>query len=231
MNWKKSYKYYFIYEIKNNLNNKSYIGWHATNNINDSYFGSGKYLKRAINKHGIEKFEKIIIEQCNEDNVLEKEIFWIKEKNTLSPFGYNLTLGGEGSLGRFCSEKTKEKMKNSLTGKKASEETKIKLSNAHKGKKCPNYKSHPISEKTKEKIRLKKIGQTLSIEAQNSISKATKGIKKLSENQKHQISLRHKGSTHNLKQVICPHCGKTGKGGNMTRYHFDKCKLIINRMN
>jgi dihydrofolate reductase len=25
--------------------------------------------------------------------------------------------------------------------------------------------------------------------------------------------------------VICPHCNKSGGGGNMRRYHFDKCKL------
>ena len=24
----------------------------------------------------------------------------------------------------------------------------------------------------------------------------------------------------------CPHCGITGKGANMTRYHFDKCKKV-----
>ncbi len=24
--------------------------------------------------------------------------------------------------------------------------------------------------------------------------------------------------------VVCPHCGKSGGGGNMRRYHFDRCK-------
>lgn len=27
--------------------------------------------------------------------------------------------------------------------------------------------------------------------------------------------------------AICPHCGLTGKGPNMTRYHFDNCKLKV----
>jgi len=32
--------------------------------------------------------------------------------------------------------------------------------------------------------------------------------------------------THHLMQThICPHCKKEGKGPNMHRYHFDKCKL------
>lgn len=34
-----------------------------------------------------------------------------------------------------------------------------------------------------------------------------------------------KGVKHNLITVTCPHCGKTGAGPNMTRYHFNKCKL------
>ena len=29
------------------------------------------------------------------------------------------------------------------------------------------------------------------------------------------------------KQSTCPHCNKTGRGGNMKRYHFDNCKLKL----
>ena len=34
-------KYYFIYQIKNKINNKIYIGKHITDNPNDDYMGSG----------------------------------------------------------------------------------------------------------------------------------------------------------------------------------------------
>ena len=30
------------------------------------------------------------------------------------------------------------------------------------------------------------------------------------------------------KTRTCPHCGKTGRGGNMTRYHFDNCEVNDN---
>jgi len=35
---------------------------------------------------------------------------------------------------------------------------------------------------------------------------------------------RRVGKKLNMKPKICPHCGAEGKGGNMTRYHFNNCK-------
>jgi hypothetical protein len=35
------------------------------------------------------------------------------------------------------------------------------------------------------------------------------------------------GKPHNIKKVICPNCGLTGGGGNMSRYHFNNCKHKI----
>ena len=54
-------------------------------------------LKRAMSKYGRENFKKEILEFCS-DNVqlASREIFWINEKNTLTPIGYNITPGGMG---------------------------------------------------------------------------------------------------------------------------------------
>lgn len=38
-------------------------------------------------------------------------------------------------------------------------------------------------------------------------------------------SARMKITMSKLPLLICPHCGKAGKGSNMTRWHFDNCKL------
>jgi group I intron endonuclease len=84
-----------IYEIKNKINGKSYIGQHSSNELG-SYWGSGKLIKKAIEKYGIEKFERIILERCySKDELNEREKYWIKEKNSLVN-GYNLTDGGTG---------------------------------------------------------------------------------------------------------------------------------------
>ena len=85
-----------IYKITNLLNNKIYIGKDTTNN--DDYFGSGVLIKRAIDKYGINNFEKVILETCDSNGVLcDKEKFWINLlKSTDLTIGYNISNGGDG---------------------------------------------------------------------------------------------------------------------------------------
>lgn len=84
-----------IYEIKNKVNGKIYIGQHSSDELG-SYWGSGKLIKRAIKKYGIENFERTILEKCSNKNELnERERYWIKEKDSIHT-GYNLTDGGTG---------------------------------------------------------------------------------------------------------------------------------------
>ena len=90
-------KHYLIYQITNLVNGKIYIGKHETTNIEDNYFGSGKYLKRAIKKHGLENFEfKILIDlKCREEmNLLEKMV--VTEEFCKRDDVYNIKVGGEG---------------------------------------------------------------------------------------------------------------------------------------
>lgn len=89
------HKYHYCYKITNMKNNKYYYGIHSTNNINDGYMGSGKLLKTAIKKYGIENFKKEIIKFFNtleELSEFEKEI--VNEKMIKDPNCYNLVKGG-----------------------------------------------------------------------------------------------------------------------------------------
>ena len=53
-------KQHYIYLTTNKINGMKYIGKHY-GELDDSYLGSGKILKRAIEKYGKENFEKSIL--------------------------------------------------------------------------------------------------------------------------------------------------------------------------
>lgn len=115
--------YYTIYKTTNVLNEKFYIGKHQTKNLDDGYLGSGKLLKRAIKKHGIENFKKEILHVFDtEEEMNAKE----KELVVLSEASYNLCPGGHGGFGYINSlPTTKENRSNAgKLGKIALEEKK-----------------------------------------------------------------------------------------------------------
>lgn len=87
--------YGYVYKTTNLTNNKIYIGQHKVNNdeFDTSYFGSGTYLKEAINKYGIENFKCELLEWCNSEEELDKrELELIDEYKSLFIYGnYNLS--------------------------------------------------------------------------------------------------------------------------------------------
>ena len=93
----------YIYKITNLINNKAYIGL-KTQSVESSvdYYGSGKLIKQAIKKYGIDNFSKEILERdiIDRDVLNEREIYWIAEYGTYdNPNHYNLTEGGGGVKG------------------------------------------------------------------------------------------------------------------------------------
>jgi len=99
---RKEKKYHFIYKTTNLLNGKYYIGMHSTDNLNDGYMGSGKRLRRSLNKYGIENHKVEAIEFFeNRSDLIKKE----KEIITLNEIAkeecMNLMPGG---IGGFISE-------------------------------------------------------------------------------------------------------------------------------
>ncbi len=208
--------HYLIYKITNKINGKVYIGKHKTTNVNDGYVGSGKYLHRAINRHGIENFEKEILFQFdNEADMNVKEAELVTEEFCLREDTYNIALGGKGGWDI-------KKSKTAFLGKTHSKETKEKISKASKNR--------IVSPETREKIRNH---NRTNEKRKESISKAFKGISK-SEDHKSKISNGLKEYFKNnpghgpkgVKKpiVACPHCNKQGSPNNMIRWHFKNCK-------
>lgn len=88
--------YGYIYKTTNLLNDKIYIG-KKKGKFTEKYKGSGKYLKNAINKYGIENFKVEIIEYCETlEKQNEKEKYWIAYYRNKNAEMYNIADGGDG---------------------------------------------------------------------------------------------------------------------------------------
>lgn len=123
-----------IYKITNTVNGKIYIGKDEASK--PDYFGSGKLIKRAIAKYGIDKFKKEILDFSEDSSSLScKEKYWIRFYNSTDrTIGYNITPGGDG--GDTLSNNPNKgviikKIKNTLKGRIFTKEHKVKLKANH----------------------------------------------------------------------------------------------------
>lgn len=177
---------YNIYRITNKVNGKTYIGQHKYKKLNDKYMGSGKILKLAQKKYGVNNFEKEILEFDipNVDLSNDWEQMYILFERVKGKAEYNIANGGGGSpgvIGYWCgkhlTEEHKKKISEAHKGKCLSEEAKKKLSETNKGKKHSSLSEETktkISEKNKGKLGFWK-GKYLSEEHRKKLSEAHKG--------------------------------------------------------
>lgn len=110
-------KNYVVYVHINRTNGKRYYGitcqkpedrWHNGKGY------TGNHFVNAINKYGWDGFDHVIVARdLTEDEAKWLEIEMIAAHNTTNPnYGYNLSPGGD-----MVSEDTRNKIKNTLTGK------------------------------------------------------------------------------------------------------------------
>jgi len=124
-------------------NGKSYVGL-AKYSIDKRIKGHLSMWKKKNRKNNalypaMDKyvFTVKVLENCELNQLCEREIFWIKELNTMSPNGYNLTSGGD--YGWSPSQETIEKIRKSKKGLLPTEDhkEKVRLST------LAYYKDHP----------------------------------------------------------------------------------------
>lgn len=156
--------FYTIYKITNKINGKFYIGSHKTKNLDDNYMGSGKYLKYAQEKYGMENFEKeILFVFETPEEMYQKEAEIVTEDFIATENTYNLKIGGFGgwdylnSTGLNNSTKTKDQLRRgglALKGRKPSENTLNSVKKRHaEGKvKYDNFTGKFHNDETKKKI-------------------------------------------------------------------------------
>ena len=112
-----------VYKATNLINGKVYVGYttktldqrvkaHVSkaNCLTQKYYTQA--FKLALRKYGLENFswEELIVCTTREE-ACEKEKEFIAKYNCITPFGYNMTLGGEGGI---QSEEVKIKISNSV---------------------------------------------------------------------------------------------------------------------
>lgn len=150
---RKKHSYHYIYRVTCNVTGKYYIGMHSTSNLEDGYFGSGKILKRSLNKYGKDNHSIEVLEWLSDRSSLklrEKEI--VNESLLTDSMCMNLTIGGEGGAifkGRTHSDETKLQISLKLKGSKASDQTKMKISKANSERKVSDLTKAKISETCK----------------------------------------------------------------------------------
>ena len=198
-----------IYKHTCTITNESYIGQtiytmeeRLNAHLSKVRNGSYTHFHNALRKYGIENFTSEILE----DNIpiqsdiitkqtlsTSREIYYINEYNTCHN-GYNMTEGGEGSLGVEPWNKGTKGLQKAW----------------NKG-----IKTGPMTNEQKESI-----SNTLKKRYENTVHLSTGKVpwnKGLNTG-----PAWNKGLKADTKP--CPHCGKEVNAGNFTRWHGDKCK-------
>ena len=201
-------QYMFIYETTNNINGKKYIGQHTTSNMNDGYLGSGKILKQAIDKYGIDNFSrKILCHANNKDQLNELEIYYIDKFNAIeSDMYYNIAEGGYGNPRAGFTDEEKEewrkKMSEALKGREFTEEWKAKIREAHLGKQHSEETKEKISENNARYWQGKQLSDTHKAKLSEHSAKYWQG-KQRSEESKQKMSESKQGSNNpNSKPIL-----------------------------
>lgn len=90
--------YGYIYKTTNLINNKVYIGKKESSSYVPSYLGSGKLIRKAIAKYGVENFKNEIVDVAsNKEELNQKERYYISlYKEQYKNSCYNIATGGDG---------------------------------------------------------------------------------------------------------------------------------------
>jgi len=175
----------FVYLVINKINGKKYVGQHSGSDL-IAYWNRNVYLAqhgyqgkrlfyRAIRKYGPDNFDvRPLVIVATKQEMDYYEMGLIKVWDTTNPEkGYNITLGGSGSLGVKQSEESRRKKAIALLGGKMPESHRRKLSARNIGNKYALGRK--MTEDNHRKLMAVHVGAKRSIEARIRMSMAHLG--------------------------------------------------------
>lgn len=231
----------YLYVKQHSTTGVKYFG--KTYNANPYvYKGSGSYWLKHINKHGKDKVNTLQVWEF--DDLIKCSEFAIKFSNENNIVELNewanliIENGLDGGcplqkqhpncsqLGKTRSDEAKAKMRVAKLGKKQSSTHIAKRVAKNKGqKRTEGQKRKMIGRVKTDETKLKQ-RRTYGQRRANDPTFNTYWLgKTLSQEAKNKIRLSKVGKKHPV--VRCPHCNKEGGQANMTRWHFNNCRSII----
>jgi group I intron endonuclease len=144
--------YMYLYLMTNTVNGKQYVGI-TTRTLEVRFHehcfvalrGRKTLIAAAIRKYGSDAFRiELLAEALDYTTLQQMERAAIAQQGTFRPHGYNLTLGGEGTLGRLLSEEARLRIALANKGRVRSDAHKAAVSRAQRGR--------VVSEETREKM-------------------------------------------------------------------------------
>jgi group I intron endonuclease len=190
----------YVYLVTNLVNGKKYVGYttrtvekrwkeHLTLSARGGLF----YFHCALRKYGREGFrvETLEVVVGTQVDIQAAEVRHIAFQESLTPSGYNLTAGGEGThdfsvdalervaaaqRGRPRSEELRRRVSLALKGRPKPEGFGQKLSKAQKGKPRPWQQGQARSEETRQKIAASRRGQPMPASVRQKLLESHKGV-------------------------------------------------------
>lgn len=247
----------YTYLLKHLSTNTFYYGCRYAKGCNPSdfwvkYYTSSKYVKALVEENGKDSFEFEIRQTFDDVNKCrEWESRVLKRLKVASREDF-INKTDNRAIDPLCAIKGSEKRQVSSKSREASRKT----GKANKGKKRTLEQREIISESLKgntrklgikeseesrEKKRQMRLGKSSGMLGKNH-SEEAKLLQGRSGENHWNFGKRHSEETLRkmrkprgprktkvvFEQKVCPHCCLTGGGANMSRYHFNNCKLKEN---
>ena len=212
----------FVYKWIHLPTGKWYIGSRTAKGCHpeDGYISSSQLIKPLIKQNPTE-WKREVIKTGSPEEMIKLETTLLESLDAKhNPMSFNQH-NGDGKFTRtgvVVSEDTRKKQSESIKkvhpnrgkpspnkGKVASEETRKKQSESKLGK-----KRKPFTEQTRDNIRQAKLGSNNPSYGKTPSKATREKLRQANQGKK--------------ETFTCPHCGKVGSGGSMTRWHFDNCR-------